>query len=138
MRTGVDNDDNLKRFGNYLTFWKNTKMSDKFLLFFFDPKNRHHRHRWMGYQNGCPQIQLRCKQLLSNNQSKIIAVFTAYNSHSTLSSSLMRYFSSISSFALYNLINLTPCERVTKSLPRCLVISRRIVRTDRLLGMSPL
>lgn len=44
MRTSVDNVDNLERFGNYLTFWKNTKMSDKFLLFFFDPKYRHYRH----------------------------------------------------------------------------------------------
>lgn len=50
MRAGVDNVDNLKRFGNYLTFWKNTKMSDKFLLFFFDPKYRHHRH-----PNGVPE-----------------------------------------------------------------------------------
>ena len=45
MRSGADNDDNLETFGNYLTFWKNTKMSDKFLLFFFDPKYRHHRHQ---------------------------------------------------------------------------------------------
>ena len=45
MRSGVDNVDNFKRFGNYLTFWKNTKMSDKFLLFFFDPKHRHYQHQ---------------------------------------------------------------------------------------------
>jgi len=74
MRSGVDNVDNLKRFGNYLTFWKNTKMSDKFLLFFFDPKYRHHRHPAWGTRMGVRNIQLRCKQLLSNIQSKIIAV----------------------------------------------------------------
>ena len=52
MRSGVDNVDNLERFGNYLTFWKNTKMSDKFLLFFFDPKYRHHRHPAWGTRMG--------------------------------------------------------------------------------------
>ena len=52
MRSGADNDDNLERFGNYLTFWKNTKMSDKFLLFFFDPKYRHHRHPAWGTRLG--------------------------------------------------------------------------------------
>lgn len=133
MRASVDNADNLERFGNYLTFWKNTKMSDKFLLFFFDPKYRHYRHSGWGTRMGVQSVLV----TVCNTQSKIIAVNTAYNSHSTLSSSLMRYFSSISSFALYSLINLTPCERAVKSFPSCLLISRRIVRTDRLLGMSP-
>ena len=81
MRTGVDNVDNLKRFGNYLTFWKNTKMSDKFLLFFFDPKYRHNQHpEWvsrMGVRNVlvtvCNKQEKRSFSLWSSLQSKIIA-----------------------------------------------------------------